>query len=128
EQPGARLVVREIFAAIDEAVADAVLERDPPLPAGIVRDRAGVGDRRADRSGLHGEAGVGGQPVAPVLIAGLQRLLDQEAAKAGAVDEQIALDPRARCQDQSLYEARLRMLGDLADPALDPPDAELLAE
>ena len=43
---------------------------------------------------LAGDGGgaVAGQPLEPVLVSGLQRALDQQAAKAAAVDEEIALD------------------------------------
>ena len=40
----------EVAAAVDHAVADAMLQRNAPLPAGIARDRARVGPapRRTD--------------------------------------------------------------------------------
>ncbi len=40
EQLCARFIVGEITAAVDEAVADSMLERDVPAPARFVRDRA----------------------------------------------------------------------------------------
>ena len=46
--------------------------------------------------GLHRDGAVVEQPVRPVLVADVQRLADQQAAEAGAVDEQVALDVRAR--------------------------------
>jgi hypothetical protein len=43
---------------------------------------------------------------------GLQRLLDQQAPEARAVDEQVALDPVAVLHDQGLDEAGLGVLLD----------------
>ena len=40
-----------------------MLERDPPSPARAMGDRAGIGERRLDRAGLHGESAVGRQPI-----------------------------------------------------------------
>jgi hypothetical protein len=46
------LLVGKIPAAVHHAVADAVLQRNAPLPAGIASDRARIGNRRAHRRGL----------------------------------------------------------------------------
>src|SRR3546814_11148348 len=66
EQQRHRLVVAHMARRIDMAVADAVLERNAPLPAGWARGRAG--DRlavAAERAG-NGDRAVARQPVGPV--------------------------------------------------------------
>ena len=61
-----------------------------------------------------GDGAVAGQPVRPVLVAGLQRLLDQQPAEATAVDEQVAVDaaaivePQRECRQPSIEPAPLR--------------------
>ena len=52
EQPLERRILVEIAAAKDDPVADAMLQRNAPLPAGIVRHRQRVGHRRAHRARL----------------------------------------------------------------------------
>jgi len=63
--------------------------------------------------------------VAPVVIAGVQRAFDQQAAETGAVDEQVALDAAAILQldggDVAILGAQL----DLADGGLDALGAAL---
>ena len=48
EQGRSRLVLADVARAIDVAVADPVLQRDAPLPAGLARDRARVRRDRLD--------------------------------------------------------------------------------
>ena len=50
----------------------------------------------------HGHRAIAGQPVGPVVVAGLQRLLDQQAAESRAIDEQVAGDARAGLQRHRL--------------------------
>ena len=74
-----------------------MLQRDLPLPARLVGDRAGVRRDVVQRKvGLQRQRAVVAQPLAPVLVPGLERLFDQQAAKAGAVDEEVAFDALAR--------------------------------
>ena len=80
------------------------------------------GRHAAGGLGLHGQRAVGRQPVAPILVAGLERLFDQQAAKAGAIDEQVAFDARAVFQHQRSDEAALAVLLDAGDLAFDAPD------
>ncbi len=87
-----RFVVGQCVARIDNAVAGAVLERDAPLPAGRVRGGAGIGGEVFRARARHRECAVAGQPVRPVLVADAERVGDQQAAKAGAIDEQVARD------------------------------------
>jgi hypothetical protein len=118
---GERLVVVHELARIDDAVAHPALERDPPLPALGVGGGAGERVRRTLVGGREGDGAVGGEPVGPVLVAGLEGALDQQAAKARAVDEQIALDTLAAREGDRFDEAVLGPLGDRGDLALDPP-------
>src|SRR5262249_34407080 len=86
------------------------------------------GPRRLDRSGLHRQPAIGRQPLAPVLIAGLERLLDQQPAEAGAIDEQVALELFAGFEFERGDEAALAILTDPADPPLDAAPAEFCGE
>jgi len=57
----------------------------------------------------------------PVLVAGLQRLLDQQATEARAVDEELALDTLAALQDDRVDVAGMGTLaaaGGVRDLAL----------
>ena len=81
-------------AAIDVAIAHPVLQRDVPLPAAFMRSGAGEGSGAPVCAG-HRHRAVARQPVRPVLVARFERLLDQQAAKARAVDEQVACDELA---------------------------------
>ena len=113
------LVVAHVVAAIDKAVANPVLQRDLPAPAGPVRDGAGIGNGGADRTGLDGQGAVGWQPMAPILVSGLQGLLDQQTPEASAIDEQVALDDGAGLHDQRLDMAIGAALANAGDLALD---------
>ncbi len=81
-----RLVLADAAAAEHVTVADAVLQGNAPLPAGTARDGARV---RRDAAGWRGtrycHGAVARRPMGPVRGAGLQRLFDQQAAKAGTV-------------------------------------------
>ena len=90
------LLVGEIAAAVHHAVADAVLQGNAPLPAGLVRDRARIGNRRAHGLGLQRHRAVAEQMVRPVFIAHVQRVADEQAAKARAIDEQVAFEQSRR--------------------------------
>ena len=122
QQRGGGLVVADVRARIHVAVAGAVLQRDAPLPARGARRRARVRRRRAGLLAGHGHRAIAGQPVRPVLVAGLQRLLDQQAAESRAVDEQVAGDARAALQrdgfDEAVFAAQLHV-DDFAFDALD---------
>ena len=92
QQLRGRFVVADEVAAVDVAVAHAVLQRNAPLPAGLARRGARVRRERPDVLAGHGHGAIAGQPVRPFVVAGLERLLDEQAAKARAVDEQVAGD------------------------------------
>ena len=85
-------VVRHEIAAIDMPVPGAVLQRDAPLPACAFGGGAGVGREVGKPLARHRLRAVAGQPTAPVAIARAQRLAQEQRAKSGAVDEEIALD------------------------------------
>ncbi|ESQ88986.1 hypothetical protein ABAC460_14490 [Asticcacaulis sp. AC460] len=96
------VVVADVSRAVDIAVADPVLQRNAPHPpAGLCR---GAGER-GDVVGIFRRTGqshraVARQPVAPVAVRRANGLLDQQAAKARAVDKQVALDPPAIVEAQ----------------------------
>ena len=70
-----------------------MLQRNAPLPAGLARHRAGVGGEITAAGARYREGAVAGQQVRPVIEPGLHRPLDQQRAKAGAVDEEIGFQP-----------------------------------
>ena len=125
------LLLAHEAAGVDVAVADAMLQRDAPLPAGAVRGGARHRDQR-----LHGAAGdrdraVTGQPVRPVFVAGVQGLLDEQAMHARTVDEQLTFDAAAIAQhDGADKSIRLALLhaDDLAFNALDAVSLGQLAQ
>src|SRR5690606_2295824 len=92
EQHRGRLVLADEVAAKDVAVSRAVLERDAPLPAALVRDCLCIGPRWASIFAGHRNRAVAGKPMRPVLKAGLESVPDQQRAKARAVDEKLAVD------------------------------------
>src|SRR5262249_38058048 len=100
EQCLLRLVIADVSAAIDHPVAHAMLQRDTPLPARIARDGACVRNRFADGCRLRRDSAVTVEPVRPVLVSDMQRLADEQAAEARAVDEQVALDLDIGVQSQ----------------------------
>ena len=107
---------------IDITVAGAVLQRDPPAPARHIRRRAGVGRHLLQLAG-HGERPVAGQPVGPILVTGLESAFDQHTSEPGAVDEELAIDRAPVLQGQALHKARLAVLRDVRDLALQPHHA-----
>ena len=84
-----RFVIGHELAAVDMAVAITMLQRNLPLPARTVCRRAGIGQGAAAIFALTGQrhGAVTRQVMGPIFIAGFQGLLDQQSAKAGAVDE-----------------------------------------
>ena len=87
------LIIRHIFIAIDMAVAVAVLQGNLPLPSRRMGSCAGV---RQWSTAIFTQAWqcyrtVAGQIIGPIVIPRFQRLFDQQAAEAGAINKQIAL-------------------------------------
>ncbi len=125
EQHARGLLVAHEAAAIDVSVAGAVLERDAPLPAGGLGGRHRVRREPARARAGHRERAVALQQVAPVLVAGMQRTFDEQAAKARAVDEQVAIDAAAIGQLQRGDEAVGRPQLDVDHGAFEALRAEL---
>src|SRR5690606_9218927 len=124
----ARLLVAHVSAAVHHAVADPVLQRDAPLPAGIVRGRTSVRSQWTDRFTGNGHSPVARQPVRPVSVAHIELLPDQEAAETGAVHEEIALYHRSIAKCYGPDETGLRVERDIPDDPLDALNAQALAE
>ena len=99
-----------------------MLQRDLPAPTRAVRDRARVGQGGFRRSGLDGVGAIGRQPVRPIFEAGFKRILDQQRPEAGAIDEEVAVDPCAGCKHQARDRAAFAVAVDLRDPPFDPAD------
>jgi len=95
EQGGGGFVIADEVAAIHVAVANAMLQRNAPLPATGVRRGTCVGRELSPVVAGHGHRAIDGQPLRPVFVAGVQGLLDQEPSEARAVNEQIAFHPLA---------------------------------
>ena len=66
--------------------------------------------------------------MSPFFVTGLKRLLDEESAEAGTVEEKVALDDLSRFECHRLDEARVWTLTDLVNDALNPYDAFRLAK
>ena len=77
------------------------------LPAHVPGGRERVRGERPGALTGHGDGAVTRQPVRPVLVSGLQRALDQQAPKTGAVEVQIGLDALAALQHQACDESVL---------------------
>src|SRR5581483_3303897 len=116
------LIVADVTAGIHIAVAGAVLQRNAPSPARFARGAAHVWRGRTDVLARHRDRAVAGQPVRPVFVSRAQRLFDQQAAKTGAVDEQIAGDALAALQYDRLDET-VFALHDFDDFSLGAPRA-----
>src|SRR3954452_13924277 len=101
-------------------VAHPVLERDPPLPAARMRGRARERIEPFAMAARRGDRAVARQPVSPVLVTGLERLLDEQAAESRAVDEQLALDDLSVRHLDRFDVPILTVLPDVGDLALDP--------
>ena len=109
------------------AVADAVLQRNAPLPPGLARRRPRIGVQLVSRAARHRDRPITGQPVRPVLESGVQGPLDQQSAESGAVDEQLALDGGAGIEPDGADVALTLTQLDVDDAALDPLHAPRLA-
>ncbi|VVT14865.1 conserved hypothetical protein [Sphingomonas aurantiaca] len=117
-------LVREMRARIDIAVANAVLERDAPLPPGWFRGRARIGlDRPVRRGAGHRDGAVAGQPARPVFPGFGHRVAEQQAAEPRTIDEQVALDRFARVQAERADVAVQRIPVDRHDPRFGPARA-----
>src|SRR5882672_9040261 len=105
-----------------------MLQRNAPLPPGLARGRTRIRRGRGDPLAGHRERAVAGQPVAPVLVTRVQRLLDEQPAKTRAVDEQVAGDFAAIGELHGIDEAVFTVLLHVYDLAFDTLDAIRFAE
>src|SRR5690554_3729649 len=84
------VLITDKGTGVDITVARPVLQGDAPLPAiaasGTTSKRRGLSHRRS--WGSH--SAVTGQPWAPVIVPDLERLLNQQTAKAGTIHEQAS--------------------------------------
>src|SRR5690606_1859837 len=110
------------------AVADPVLQRDAPAPAGWHGGSGGVRRNlvRDMRTGQRSRA-VAGQPLRPILPLLAERAADQQRAKARAIDEQVSGDLLPAFEHQGGYVAAFRILAHLDYAPFDPLDADRLA-
>src|SRR6185437_14883111 len=88
EQQGPRGIIRAESAAVDVAVAVAMLQGNLPLPARIAAGDQGVWIGRRGAAAVHEHGPIAGQPSTPILITRTQGSLDEQALKAAAVDEE----------------------------------------
>ncbi len=91
------------------AIARSVLQADAPLPTGGTRGGARVGRQLLGTRAGHNDRAVARQPMAPTLVTRVQCLLDQEPAKATAIDEEIAVHLLATLKANCLHMAVLRI-------------------
>ena len=105
------------------AVSDAMLQGDAPLPPRRACGRTGIGRKRRDRRARNRKGPIARQPVRPVLEAGFQSVLDQQAAKTGTVDEKISRQPPIAFEKNAVYIAGFPLQGHLDDLSLDAPHA-----
>src|SRR5436190_11237456 len=77
-------IVVDVLARIDQAVACSVLQRNAPLPSRLARRRTRIRMERFGPRARNGNRPIARQPLAPVVIAGLERLLDQQSAESRA--------------------------------------------
>ena len=106
-QCGLGLVRRAVVARVDVAGADPAEQRDRPDPARVLCGRGGAGTKVRGLTGRYAQRhrAVVGQRVLIGQELLVQRLVDQHAAEAGAVDEQVAVQLAVLLGD------------DVADPA-----------
>ena len=116
-QEGRCCVILHELAGIDITIADAVLQRDAPLPACFTRSGAGVGRGRPCTGAGHGHRAITRQPVAPVLKPRLERAFDQQRAQARAIDEEIRLQLASAFQRHAFDEARFAVERNIVDLA-----------
>src|SRR3979411_2599935 len=107
QQAAGSLIITDEPTAIDITVAGAVLEWDSPLPSCRAGSRQGIGSELAGALAGNCNGAVARQPLRPVLVTGLQRLLDQQTAKARSVDKEIRLAALAALERQRLDKAGL---------------------
>ena len=105
------LVVTEMAAAIDVAISNTMLQRYAPLPAGSKRRRPCIRSEIAGGRAGNRHRAIAGQPAGPVFVARLERALDEQAAEARTIDEELAvrfcLPPSRSRFDESIFAAQV---------------------
>ena len=99
------------------AVANAMLQRNAPLPPCAVRCRTCVRQQLGRRFAWYRQCTIARQPVRPVFIACFQSLFNQQSSKARTVDKQITFNSLATLQNDSIHvtiDRALRHLNNLA--------------
>src|SRR5690349_1343530 len=121
------LVIADVARTVDVSVACPVLQGNSPLPAGLMSPGARVRNETF-RPALAGdrERAIARQPVRPVLVAGAQRLFDEQPAETRAIQKEIAGNRGAIFQANRFDEPALAMAIDADDLAFDANDATLL--
>ena len=117
QQHPARLVLVHVPAAKDMTIAGTVLQRNAPLPPRAAGRGTSERVRRSDIGSGHRDSAIDRQPVAPIFVAGFQFLFDQQAAKAGAIDEQVAFDSLPAFEFHRLHIAGFAVPPHAHDPA-----------
>ena len=126
QQLGRGLVVADEIAAVDVAVAHAVLQRNAPLPAGLARRGARIGRERAGVLAGHGHGAVAGQPVGPFVVAGLEGCSISRPRKPEQSMNRSPLDHLAAVEFHRLDPAVLAAQFDVDDLAVGALHAALL--
>ena len=80
------------------AVADAMLQRNAPLPPGLACEDSSQGNQRFDPRTWHGNSAVALKPFGPFFKSCFELLLDQKPAEARAIDEEVAEYARTVCE------------------------------
>jgi hypothetical protein len=125
-----RLLIADVIGAVDVAVADAVLQRYTPGPAGIERAgaRAGRDVLRIRVCAGQCDRPVADQPVAPVDEPALQCLVDEQAVKPAAVDVHRGLEDLTRVQAHTADSLRVVPAQHLEDAGVEAAHAARLRE
>ena len=81
-----------LLAAIDKAVAGTVLQRNPPLPAKIVRNSLSVWLGLANLLGLQCNGRIAWQILTVRQVRSVERSFYQSGGKTGAIEKKISFD------------------------------------
>ncbi len=107
QQVGGSLLV-DMLRAEYVPVSGSVLQRYLPLPACFVGHCAGIRWQLAQRLRRHGQRAVTEEPLSPIFITGLERLLDQKPAETRTINEKFPANRIAALQQDAGDESILR--------------------
>src|SRR5687767_3499699 len=105
-----------------------MLQRNAPLPTRFARCRARVRRERSNIARGHGHSAIARKPACPLLVARMQGLLDQQAAEARAVDEEITCNDCAVSERNRLDPAIFAAQPHVDDLTLGALDTSLFRE